>query len=42
MWVQRARVTDVLTKIVNGHPNSRIDELLPLGYIPAPELKAVA
>ena len=25
----QAYLTDVLTKIVNGHPNSRIDELMP-------------
>ena len=25
----RAYITDVISKIVNGHPNSRIDELLP-------------
>ena len=24
-----AYLTEVITKIVNGHPNSRIDELLP-------------
>jgi hypothetical protein len=28
----RAYVTDVITNIVNGHPNSRIDELLPWVY----------
>ena len=27
-----AYLTDVITKIVNGHPNSRIDELLPWAY----------
>jgi hypothetical protein len=32
----------VLTKIVNGHPNSQIDELLPWAYIRVRELKAVA
>src|SRR5579863_8035377 len=32
---------DVITKIVNGHPNSRIDELLPWTYAEQP-LKAVA
>jgi hypothetical protein len=32
----------VISKIVNGHPNSRIDELLPWAY-PAPQsLKHVA
>lgn len=35
-------LTDVLTRIVNGHPNSQIDDLLPWGYINAPELRAVA
>jgi hypothetical protein len=35
-------LTDVISKIVNGHPNSRIDELLPWAY-PAPQsLKHVA
>ncbi|MDX8450333.1 transposase domain-containing protein [Mesorhizobium captivum] len=27
-------LTDALTRIVNGHPNSQIDELLPWAYIP--------
>jgi hypothetical protein len=27
-----AYLTEVITKIVNGHPNSRIDELLPWAY----------
>jgi len=35
-------LADVLTRIVNDHPNSQIDDLLPWAYIPAPELKAVA
>ena len=35
-------LADVLTRIVNGHPNSQIDDLLPWAYIRAPELKAVA
>ncbi|MER8873162.1 IS66 family transposase [Mesorhizobium sp. M0814] len=35
-------LADVLSRIVNGHPNSQIDDLLPWAYIPAPELKAVA
>ncbi len=34
-------LTDVLTSIVNGHPNSQIDDLLPWAYIRAPELSAV-
>ena len=37
-----AYLADVITKIVNGHPNSRIDDLLLWAYRPAPELKAVA
>jgi len=32
----------VIAKIVNGHPNSRIDDLLPWAYRGEPELKAVA
>jgi transposase len=35
-------LADVLTRIVNDHPNSQIDDLLPWAYIAAPELKAVA
>ena len=35
-------LADVLTRIVNGHPNSQIDELLPWAYIRVRELKAVA
>ncbi len=35
-------LADVLSRIVNGHPNSQIDDLLPWAYIAAPELKAVA
>jgi hypothetical protein len=34
-------LTDVLTRIVNGHPNSAIDQLLPWAYL-SQELKAVA
>jgi transposase len=39
-----AYLVDVITKIVNGHPNSRIDDLLPWAYQPnTPEnLEAVA
>ena len=36
-----AYLTDVLTRIVNGHPNSDIDQLLPWTYR-RPNLKAVA
>ena len=32
----RAYLADVITKIVNGHPQSRIDELLPWAYPAAP------
>ena len=35
-------LADVLTRIVNAHPNSQIDDLLPWAYIANPELKAVA
>jgi transposase len=35
-------LTDVISRIANGHPNSRIDELLPWFYADAPVLKAVA
>ena len=34
-------LTDVLSRIVNGHPNSEIDQLLPWAYR-RQELKAVA
>jgi hypothetical protein len=35
-------LADVLTRIVNGHPNNQIDDLLPWTYIQAAELSAVA
>jgi hypothetical protein len=35
-------LVDVITRIVQGHPNSRLDELLPWSYPAAPDLKAVA
>lgn len=36
-------LADVITRIVDGHPNGRLDELLPWAYAAAaPELKAVA
>lgn len=38
----QAYLADVLTRIVNGHPNSRIDELLPWAYPTAASLNAVA
>jgi transposase len=37
-----AYLADVITRIVRGHPNSRIDDLLPWAYAPAQELKDVA
>ena len=37
-----AYLADVTSKIVNGHPNSRIDELLPWVYPTAQPLKDVA
>ena len=37
-----AYLADVLAKIVNGHPNSAIDELLPWAYARPEPLKAVA
>lgn len=38
----QAYLADVLTRIVTGHPQARIDELLPWAYISADSLKAVA
>ncbi|TIT69983.1 MAG: transposase domain-containing protein, partial [Mesorhizobium sp.] len=35
-------LADVLTRIIDGHLNSQIDDLLPWAYITPPELKAVA
>jgi len=35
-------LADVITRIVNGHLNSQIDELLPWAYAPSADLKAVA
>jgi transposase len=35
-------LADVITKIVNAHPNNRIDELLPWAYAAVPAIKAVA
>ena len=37
-----AYLAATITKIVNGHPNSRLDELLPWAYPAAPALKDVA
>lgn len=38
----QAYLTDVLTRIVNDHPNSRIDELLPWAYATPAPFAAVA
>ncbi len=38
----QAYLTDVISRIANSHPNSRIDELLPWFYADALALKAVA
>jgi transposase len=35
-------LTDVMTRIIQGHPNRRLDELLPWSYPTAQDLKAVA
>lgn len=35
-------LADVITRIVNGHPQSRLDELLPWAYPQTSKLKAVA
>jgi transposase len=35
-------LADVITKIIDGHPNSQIDELLPWAYPAVPALKHVA
>ncbi len=38
----RGYLADVITRIVEGHPNSRLDELLPWAYPAMPTAKAVA
>jgi len=38
----RTYLTDVISKIVNGHPNRQIDDLLPWAYPAAQPLKRVA
>ena len=38
----QAYLADVIARIVNGHPQSRLDDLLPWAYPPTPALKAVA
>ncbi len=35
-------LADVISRIVQGHPNSRLDELLPWSYAARQDLKAVA
>jgi hypothetical protein len=35
-------LADIITKIVNDHPNSKIDQLLPWAYPAAPALRDVA
>ena len=35
-------LADVITRIVNGHPQSRVDDLLPWAYPAIPQFKAVA
>lgn len=35
-------LANIITGIVDGHPNRRLDELLPWTYAAAQELKAVA
>jgi hypothetical protein len=37
-----AYLADIITRIVNGHPNSQIDDLLPWAYPVAQDLKHVA
>ena len=38
----QAYLTDVITRIVEGHPQRRLDDLLPWIYPAMPALKAVA
>lgn len=38
----QAYLTDVITRIVDGHPQRRLDELLPWAYQSTPTLRAVA
>jgi transposase len=35
-------LADVITRIINGHPQSRLDEFVPWAYPTTPKLKAVA
>ena len=38
----QAYLADVISRIVTGHPQSRLDELLPWAYPTTPALKAAA
>ena len=38
----QAYLADVISRIVNGHPQSRLDELLPWAYPTTPALKVAA
>jgi hypothetical protein len=38
----QAYLTNVIARIANGHPNSRVDELLPWSYADTPAIKAAA
>jgi hypothetical protein len=38
----QAYLADVLSRIVTGHRNTRLDDLLPWAYAATPDLKAVA
>ena len=38
----QAYLADVISRIVNSHPQSRLDELLPWAYPTTPHLKAAA
>jgi hypothetical protein len=38
----QAYLADIITKIVNGHPNSNIDDLLPWAYTVPNDLSRVA
>ena len=42
MVLDRNTLSETVTRIVNGHLQSRLDELLPWAYPPAPKLRAVA
>jgi transposase len=37
-----AYLTDIIARIVNGHPQTRLDDLLPWQYPVTPQLKSVA